>query len=82
MGGKKKRFKFTLNSQGQRVGFCRQCHPTKEDDKPWYHLDPLRALYIRIPSKGFKRIGWFFENCSHVEIDAEVVEKGWNNTDG
>ena len=65
----KARKKTVFNVQGQRVGFCRQCHPDRKDDKPWYHHDPIRAVYIRKPNVGFKRIGWYFENCGHVEID-------------
>lgn len=62
-----------LPVQGQRAGFCRQCHG--KDDKPWYHHDPMRAVYIREAKRGFRRIGWYFEECGHVEIDKEFVKR-------
>jgi len=62
--------------KGQRSGFCRQCHPESKDDKPWYHHDPIRAIYIRKPNEGFKRIGWYFERCGHIVIgEIPAVEK-------
>ena len=76
---RKKRKKRILGVQGQRVGFCRKCHPEPKDDKPWYHHSPMRAVYIRKPNAGFKRVGWYFEECSHVEIDEELVEEAVND---
>ena len=61
--------------QGQRGGFCRQCHSDPKDDKPWYHHDPVRALYIRDAKKGFYRIGWFFEECGHMELNEEIEKE-------
>jgi hypothetical protein len=57
-----------VGAEGQRSGFCKQCHG--KDDKSWYHHDPMRALYVRFTGK-FERIGWVFEKCGHVEIDNE-----------
>ncbi len=28
-----------------------------------------RAVYIRLPGKGFVRIGWYYKNCGHVVLD-------------
>jgi len=39
----------------------------------------MRAVYIRKPNAGFKRVGWYFEECSHVEIDEELVEEAVND---
>jgi len=38
----------------------------------------MRAIYVREPNVGFKRIGWLFEKCGHIQIDKKesaVVEK-------
>lgn len=70
MKGKKRVF---FDVQGQRESFCIQCHPERKDDKPWYHHDPVRAIYLRSPKVGFKRVGWYFVKCGHVEIDKELV---------
>lgn len=67
-----------LPVQGQRAGFCRQCHG--KDDKPWYHHSAMRAVYVREPKRGFVRIGWLFEECGHIELDKnrahQIFQKG------
>ena len=68
------KIKVRFPVQGQRSGFCRQCHA--KDDKPWYHHSPVKALYVREPKKGFVRIGWLFVECGHVELDKEGVQSG------
>lgn len=61
-----------LRVQGQKAGFCRQCHG--KNDKPWYHFDTMRAVYVRLPGKGFVRIGWLFEECGHLELEKSWLE--------
>jgi len=60
---------------GQHYRVCRQCHPDWEQSMWPKDLSPLRALYIRVPHEGFKRIGWYFEKCSHMEIDKAARAK-------
>ena len=61
--------KFISAAQGQRVGLCRTCFPGGKGAMPRDYRNPVRALYIREPNVGFKRVGSLFERCGHVEID-------------
>jgi hypothetical protein len=55
---------FILN-QRRRGSRCEICHPDSGDER-----NATRTLYVRFNSK-FVPIGWIFEDCGHVKIDAE-----------
>jgi len=56
--------KFALN-QRRRGSRCEICHPDNGGER-----DVTRTLYVRFNSK-FVPIGWIFEDCGHIKIDAE-----------
>ena len=56
------------SGRGQRLGCCEKCHKRHPSWGRW-NTDRMRAIYIREPDVGFKRIGWLFEKCGHIEID-------------
>lgn len=62
---------MALRVQGQREKLCRLCYG--DDDKDRYYYSPVRALYIREAKRGFRRVGWYFEKCGHVEFDVGLV---------
>ncbi len=61
-------------AKGQRSDYCKQCRKKYGGlgQRPLAEIkeNPMRALYVRVPGKGFVRIGWIFEECRHVLIDA------------
>ena len=68
----KKGLKVGQVKTGQKRGRCSQCYP--KDYKWWRPLYAMRAVYIRLPLRGFVRIGWFFEECGHVVIDGSWLK--------
>ncbi len=53
--------------------YCLQCPRDANDIPP---IRSRQALYIRLPKDGFKRVGWRYSPCGHVEMEREAAIKG------